>query len=156
MGLIRECGLLFRGYTLISSQYHDFGSTIDDQDLRSGLLTAIIDFSEVAFSTSQSIEYIEGKKKVIYFTSENISSMDGRAEKESIIAYVIQDKEKKVDKEREKVIPMLKKVLFKFIEKFDGKNLSYVSEFEDFGKEIDEVFGVAGTSVDQRLKGVFF
>ena len=155
MGLIRECGLLFRGFTLITSQYHDFGSTIDDKDLRSGLLTAIIDLSDVAFST-QSIEYIEGKKKVIYFTSEKISSIDSSATKEQIIAYVIQDKEKNVDKERTKIIPMLKKVLTKFIEKFDGTNLSYVSEFESFKKDIDEIFGEAGTSVDQRLKGVLF
>jgi hypothetical protein len=154
MGLIRECGLLFRGYTLINSQYHEFGSSVKDKDLRSGLLTAIIDFSGAAFSTS-SLEYIEGKKKVIFFTRDSIFSGDEK-EKERILAYVIADKDKNVDKEREKIIPDLKKLLTRFVEQFNGSNLSYVSEFERFKKEIDEVFGAAGTSVDQRLKGVFY
>ncbi len=155
MGLIRECGLLFRGFTLISSQYHDFGATVMDIDLRNGLLTAIINFTDVAFAT-QSLEYIEGKKKIIYFIEDSISSIDSGENEEQIIAYVIGDKEKKVDKERRKIIPLLKKVLNVFKEKHNEKNLSHVSEFEDFKKDIDEVFGEAGTSVDQRLKGLFF
>ena len=154
MGLIRECGLLFRGYTLINSQYHEFGSSVKDKDLRSGLLTAIIDFSGAAFSKS-ALEYIEGKKKVIFFTRDLITS-ENEKEKESILAYVIADKDKNVDKERENIIPDLKKLLVRFIEKYNGENLSYVSEFEHFKKDIDEFFGVAGTSVDQRLKDIFY
>jgi len=155
MALIRECGILFRGFTLINSQYHDFGSTVKDKDLRSGLLTAIINFSDVAFST-QSLEYIEGKKKALIFTHEKILSSDSNNIPEIMISYVIIDKEKEIDKEKKKFVPELKKLLLLFKEKYEKHNLTRVSIFQDFKQEIDNLFGEEGKTVDQRLKGSFY
>lgn len=154
MVLIRECGILFRGFTIINSQYHDFGTNIKDKDLRSGLLTAIINFSEVAFS--HSLEYIEGKKKSLIFTQDKILSTDGQDVSEIIISYIIMDKVKHIDKVKERIVPELKKLLLLFKEKYKNKNLSHVSEFQEFKQEIDNLFGEEGKTVDQRLKGSFF
>ncbi len=154
MVLIRECGILFRGFTIINSQYHDFGTNIKDKDLRSGLLTAIINFSEAAFS--HSLEYIEGKKKSLIFTQDKILSADGEDVSELIISYIIMDKVKHIDKVKERIVPELKKLLLLFKEKYKNKNLSHVSEFQEFKQEIDNLFGEEGKTVDQRLKGSFF
>ncbi|GAI23804.1 unnamed protein product [marine sediment metagenome] len=154
MVLIRECGILFRGFTIVNSQYHDFGASIKDKDLRSGLLTAIINFSEVAFA--HSLEYIEGKKKSLIFTQDKILSADGEGVSELIISYIIMGKVKHIDKERERIVPELKKLLLLFKEKYKNKNLAHVSEFQEFKQEIDNLFGEEGKTVDQRLKGSFF
>lgn len=154
MVLIRECGILFRGFTIINSQYHDFGTNIKDKDLRSGLLTAIINFSEAAFS--HILEYIEGKKKSLIFTQDKILSTDGEDASEIIISYLIMDKVKHIDKEKERIVPELRKLLLLFKEKYKNKNLSHVSEFQEFKQEIDNLFGEEGKTVDQRLKGSFF
>jgi len=154
MVLIRECGILFRGFTIVNSQYHDFGASIKDKDLRSGLLTAIINFSEVAFS--HSLEYIEGKKKSLIFTQDKILSSDGEDVSEIIISYIIMDKVKHIDKVKERIIPELKILLLLFKEKYEKKNLSHVSEFQEFKQEIDNLYGEEGKNIEQRLKGSFF
>jgi len=154
MVLIRECGILFRGFTIVNSQYHDFGASIKDKDLRSGLLTAIINFSDAAFS--HSIEYIEGKKKSLIFTQDKILSTDVEDVSEIIISYIIMDKVKDLDKKKEKIVPELRKLLLLFKEKYKNKNLAHVSEFQEFKKEIDNLFGEEGKTIEQRLKGSFF
>ena len=56
--VIREAGLLFRGFTLVKKSYHKSTLGKIDTDLRSGLLTAILNFAETAFS-KDFIEYLE-------------------------------------------------------------------------------------------------
>lgn len=154
MVLIRECGILFRGFNIVNSQYHDFGASIKDKDLRSGLLTAIINFSDAAFS--HSIEYIEGKKKSLIFTQDKILSTDVEDVSEIIISYIIMDKVKDLDKKKERIVPELRKLLLLFKEKYKNKNLAHVSEFQEFKQEIDNLFGKEGETIEQRLKGSFF
>ena len=153
--VIRECGLLFRGYTLIYESYHQTSKQKIDKDLRSGLLTALINFAESAFSKNL-VEYFEMKKFVIVFIEDKILSYDS-PEPEVLIIYAILDKEKKIDKHISKVIiPSLKEITKHFKEKYEGKNLSEISQFKDFKKTIKEILGSDIKTLDQKLKGTFF
>ena len=90
--VIREAGLLFRGFNLVKKSYHKSTLGKIDSDLRSGLLTALLTFAETAFE-SDSIEYFGGGKFVIAFINDKIRAEDS-LEPELLISYVIIDKEK--------------------------------------------------------------
>jgi len=151
--VIREAGILFRGYTLINGTYHQTSGDHIDRDLRSGLLTALLNFAETAFDKSL-IEYIEGKKYVIAFTQDHLISKDF-GEEEMLVSYAILDKEKKIDKYVHRaVIPMLKEVLIQFKEKYKHIELfSEISKFRDFKKNLDSIFGLDTKTIDERFKG---
>jgi len=153
---VRECGLLFRGFTLIKASYHETSSDEIDTDLRSALLTALLNFAESAFSTKM-VEYLEFSEKfVIAFTEDKIKSIDG-IEPEALITYAILDKEKKIDKVVSKIIqPLLKEVSKQFIFNFSNRNLSEIKQFASFRKKMDEIFGLDVKTIDQRAKGLFF
>ncbi len=153
--VVRECGLLFRGYTLLNKSYHETRGDKIDKDLRSGLMTALLNFAENAFSKNL-VEYFEMRKFVIAFTETKIKAFDS-FEPEVLIVYAILDKEKKIDKHISKVIiPSIKKIADHFITKYDGKNLSEVSQFEVFKKTLDKIFGSDTQTLDQKLEGTFF
>ncbi|MFX1601378.1 MAG: hypothetical protein ACFFB6_12335 [Promethearchaeota archaeon] len=151
--VVREAGLLFRGFTLVKKSYHKTSMGKIDTDLRSGLLTAILNFAQSTFS-KDIIEYFEGKKYIITFTEDEIMS-EGSIDPELIISYAILDKEKKIEKYIHKIIqPLLKNVLKNFKSLHAGKNLSEVSQFKDFKQYLDKVFGSDTQTVDQKLRGI--
>jgi len=153
--VIRECGLLFRGYTLIYETYHKTIQKEIDSDLRSGLLTALLNFAEISFA-EDSVEYFEMKKFIIAFVEDKIISKDSE-EPEPLITYAILDKEKKIDKHISKVIiPSLREITDAFKEKYDGENLSEISLFREFKKTIEKVLGTDIENLEQKLKGTFF
>ena len=94
--VVREAGLFFRGFTVVKKSYHKTSLGKIDADLRSGLLTAILNFAESAFSQGL-VEYFEGKKFIIAFIGDKILA-DNSIEPELLISYAILDKEKKIDK----------------------------------------------------------
>ena len=144
---------MVRGYPLVYSSYHQTGSHEIDVVLRSGLLSGIITFVETAFKT-ETIEFIESKKYTIAFKAGKI---EGRSSlvPESIVAYAILDKEKKLDKFVSKnVTPFLLKVLKQFISKYTGANLSEVSQFSEFKENLDKVFILESKSSEDKFKGV--
>ncbi|MFW9820504.1 MAG: hypothetical protein ACFFE5_12905 [Candidatus Thorarchaeota archaeon] len=148
--VVREAGLLFRGFTLVKKSYHKTTLGKIDSDLRSGLLTAILDFAQSTFSK---VEYFEGKKFLITFTDEKIISDDG-FEPELLVSYAILDREKKIEKYIHKIIqPLLKKMLTEFKTQNAGKNLSEVSQFKDFKNSLDNIFGTDTQTLDQKLRG---
>ncbi|MFX0001165.1 MAG: hypothetical protein ACFE9Q_10475 [Candidatus Hodarchaeota archaeon] len=152
--VVREAGLLFRGFTLVKKSYHKTSKGKIDTDLRSGLLTAILNFAQSTFS-KDIVEYFEGKKFVIAFTDDEITAEDS-FEPELIISYAILDKEKRIEKYIRKIIqPLLKQVSKEFKTLNSGKNLSEVSQFKDFKKKLDKIFGSDTQTIDQKLKGVF-
>ena len=59
--VVREAGVMFRGFTLVKKTFHKTDKGKIDIDLRSGLLDAIMSFAESAFMKS-SVEYFQGKK----------------------------------------------------------------------------------------------
>ena len=152
--VVREAGLLFRGFTLVKKSYHK--STIGkiDTDLRSGLLTAILNFAQSTFSKDV-VEYFEGKKFLIAFTEDEINAEDSY-EPELLISYAILDKEKRIEKYIRKIIrPLLKQMSKEFKTLNTGKNLSEISQFKDFKLNLDNIFGSDTKTVDQKLKRLF-
>ena len=153
--VIREVGLLFRGFTLVKKSYHKTTLGKIDSDLRSGLLTALLNFAETAFSTG-SVEYFQGNRFTIAFINANILA-DDSTEPELLISYAIIDKQKKVDKYIRKLVnPLLTKVAERFKAQNEGKNLSEVSQFKLFKNTLDVIFGSNTKKVDQKLDGLFY
>ncbi len=153
--VILEAGILYRGFTIVSANYHQHEGNEIDTDLRSGLLTAILSYGQIAFSRDK-VEYLEGDKFVIAFTQDKILG-DEAYGLETLIAYAILDKEKKIDRVVKKLItPLLKQVMVQFKEKVKGKNLSEISQFRPFKKEIDKIFGSVTQTLDQSINGTFF
>ncbi|MFW9969218.1 MAG: hypothetical protein ACFFDF_03395 [Candidatus Odinarchaeota archaeon] len=151
--VVREAGLLFRGFTLVKKSYHKTSLGKVDTDLRSGLLTALLNFAQSTF-TKDAIEYFEGKKFLITFIQGEILSEDG-LEPELLVSYAILDKEKKVEKYIHKIIqPLLMKVLKEFKSLNTGKNLSEVSQFKGFKRSLDSIFGTDTQTIDQKLRGI--
>ena len=153
--VIRESGVLFRGFTLLYATYHQTSDDKIDKDLRSALLTALINFAESAFS-KDTIEYLEMRKFVIAFIEDKIQPEDS-PEPEPLIVYAILDHQKKIDKHISKVvIPSLQEIMRQFISKYNGKNLSEISQFQTFKKNLDQIFGTETQTIDEKLKGTFF
>lgn len=153
--VIREAGLLFRGFTLVKKSYHKSTLGKIDTDLRSGLLTAILNFAETAFSRDF-IEYFEGKKYVIAFRKNEIMAEDG-LEPELLISYAIMDKEKRIEKYIKKIVqPILKVIADEFKSINEGKNLSEVTQFKSFKETLDKMCGTDAENVEQKLKGTFY
>ena len=151
--VVREAGLLFRGFTLIKKSYHKTSKGKIDTDLRSGLLTAILNFAQSAF-TKDLVEYFEGRKYIITFTEDYIHAKNG-FEPENIISYAILDKERKIEKYIHKIIqPLLNKVITQFKSNFEGKNLSEVSQFKTFKTNLDNIFGTDTQTIDQKWRGI--
>ena len=94
--VVREAGIMFRGFTLVKKTFHKTDKGKIDIDLRSGLLDAIMSFAESAFMKS-SVEYFLGKKFIIVFTKEPIMSDDG-IEPENLTSYAILDREKRIER----------------------------------------------------------
>ncbi len=152
--VVREAGLLFRGFTLVKKSYHKSTKGKIDTDLRSGLLTAILNFAQSTFSKDV-IEYFEGKKFLIAFTEDEINAEDSY-EPELLISYVILDKEKKTEKYIRKIIqPLLKQMSKEFKSLNTGKNLSEISQFRYFKLNLDKIFGSDTKTVDQKLERLF-
>jgi hypothetical protein len=53
------------------------------------------------------------------------------------------------------ILPLLKSVIKEFTILNNGKNLSEVSQFRGFKKNLDTIFGSDTQTVDQKLKGIF-
>ncbi len=152
--VVREAGLLFRGFTLVKKSYHITTKGKIDTDLRSGLLTAILNFAQSTFSKDL-VEYFEGKKFLIAFIEDEITGEDS-FEPELLISYAILDKVKRIEKYIRKIIqPLLKQVSKEFKTLNTGKNLSEVSQFKPFKQNLDRIFGTDTQTIDQKLKGVF-
>jgi len=153
--VIREAGLLFRGFTLVKKSYHKTTLGKIDSDLRSGLLTALLNFAETAFATG-AVEYFEGNKFTLAFINDTILAEDS-VEPELLVSYAIIDKQKKVDKYVFKIVhPLLIKVAKEFKAQNEGKNLSEISQFKIFKNNLDEIFGSDTKNINQKLRGLFY
>ncbi|NVM19540.1 MAG: hypothetical protein HWN80_17695 [Candidatus Lokiarchaeota archaeon] len=152
--VIREVGLLFRGFTLVKKSYHKTTLGKIDADLRSGLLTALLNFAETAFATG-TVEYFQGNRFTIAFINARILS-DDSLEPELLVSYAIIDRQKKIDKYIHKIVnPLLTKVAKEFKSQHEGKNLSEVSQFKIFKDSLDVIFGSNTKKIDQKLDGLF-
>jgi len=143
--VIREVGLLFRGFTLVKKSYHKTTLGKIDADLRSGLLTALLNFA-----------YFQGNRFTIAFINAKILSEDSNAP-ELLVSYAIIDRQKKIDKYVRKIVnPLLIKVAQEFKSQNEGKNLSEVSQFKIFKQSLDKIFGSNTKKIDQKFDGLFY
>jgi len=153
--VILEAGIVFRGFTLANASYHKVAGEEIDQDLRSGLLSALLSFAESAFSTKL-VEYFEMGKFIIAFIEDEIIPSDS-PEPEILISYAICDKQKKFDSHVRKIVfPSLKTVTQEFKARYNKKNLSEISQFKDFKTNLDKIFGSDTKTIEQKLNGTFF
>ena len=153
--VIREVGLLFRGFTLVKKSYHKTTLGKIDADLRSGLLTALLNFAETAFSTG-TVEYFQGNRFTIAFINARILS-DDNLEPELLVSYAIIDRQKKIDKYIRKIVnPLLITVAQEFKSQHERKDLSEVSQFKSFKQTFDKIFGSNTKKIDQKLDGLLY
>ncbi len=154
--VVREAGILFRGFTLVSSSYHQTANDKIDTDLRSALLTALLQFAENTFEQNN-MEYFEGKRFVISFIRDTIISEKERGP-EDLMAYAILDREEKnLDNLVHRVIqPPLIKILRQFKEQYEGTSLAEITRLQSFKSKIDESFGTDVLTLDQKVRRVFY
>ena len=153
--VVREAGIVFRGFTLANASYHKVADEEIDQDLRSSLLSALLSFAQSAFS-SKVVEYFEMGKFIIAFIEDEIIPSDS-PEPEVLISYAICDKQKRIDTYIHKIVQIsLKTVMQEFKTRYDKKNLSEISQFKDFKTNLDTIFGSDTKTIEQKLKGTFF
>jgi hypothetical protein len=139
----------------VKKSYHKSTLGKIDSDLRSGLLTAILNFAESAIS-KDFVEYFQGKKYLIAF-KKNMIKADDSFEPELLISYAIMDKEKRVEKYAQKIVqPLLTLVGQEFISKNSGKNLSEITQFKYFKKNLDRIFGSDTMNIDQKFEGILY
>ena len=153
--VIRESGLIFRGFSVVKKSFHK--STIGkiDTDLRSAMMTAFINFAKSAYS-SKIIDYLELKKYCIAFIGDEIQSLDGD-DPESLIAYAILDKEKRTDRHVRKLIkPLLNDVMNQFILENEGKNLTETNQFKYFKKNMKKILGSTTQTMEEKALGTLF
>ena len=150
MSLIREVGILFRGFTVVQCQYHKAALSRVDKDLRSGLLSAIIIFAENAFSSSI-MDYLESDKYIIAFTQDKMMAMIP----EIILGYCILDKKKKLERKiHTRIQPLLSQALVAFKTRYDGYNVSEVSIFQGFKHYLNELFTLSIDQFSDKIKTI--
>lgn len=152
--VVREAGIIFRGFNLVNAKYHQTSANKVDSDLRSSLITALLNFCEGAFS-SPDVEYFELKKFSISFTKSKIQPTDSE-EPENLIVYAIFDSEKNTEKYIRKVLkPVLQSIAQTFIQENEGKNLSEITQFRSFKSTFDEIFGDLRHTLDNKFESIF-
>lgn len=96
------------------------------------------------------IEYFESDKYSIIFKKGTIRDFFG--DLQEIIAYIVIDKDERLEKYLNKTIfPLLKKILKKFISHFNGCNLTKSNQFESFKNILDKLFNVSTLTFEERV-----
>ena len=124
------------GLCLLHRNFEETNQQIDET-MFSGFLTAILSFTQDL--VNDSIEKISMGEREIYYSSFGLFAVALSANK-SKKAKNLQDYINKVG------------ILFKdeFSESLKTKNILDISEFEDFGSKIDEIFGITGHAMTEN------
>ncbi|MFX0001744.1 MAG: hypothetical protein ACFE9Q_14550 [Candidatus Hodarchaeota archaeon] len=148
--LIREAGILFQGIPIIFAPFHRASKIKTNLICSSGLLNGLLGFAECLM---EPVEYFESDNYSLVFKKKNI--IDLYKEKKEILAYIVLDKDFKLDEYLHKsILPLLNRLLKKFISKFSGYNLFKVSQFENFEKDIRKIFGVNTQTLQERVEAL--
>jgi hypothetical protein len=134
--LIKEIGLVFRGFLLSQIKFDD-RYEINIENLKGAFLSAVLSFSRNLFC--EELFYIECKNYAIAFHCGEIKSCEKKCF-EKLITYAIIDKEKIKRTERtieKKIRPKLDDILNLFIKKYNGTNLINLNLFDTFKSEIE-------------------
>jgi len=145
--LIRESGILFHGIPIIFTSYHRASKEKTDLVCSSGLLSGLLSFAECLM---EPVEYFESDKYSIVFKKGTI--VDFFRDVQEIVAYIVLDKDDRLEKYLNKTIqPLLEKLLKRFVSQFDGCNLMKVGQFESFRRTINKIFGTGTQTLEEKV-----
>ncbi|TXT66671.1 MAG: hypothetical protein BAJALOKI1v1_270003 [Promethearchaeota archaeon] len=152
---IDEIGVVLDGIPLISLKYYNSQNDEVDDISKSALITSLLQYAENIIAPVESFEstiysmiFTKGKMK----TAHNPTKSD-------IFSYIViekTDKKKELpEKERKKIIDKISKILDEFIKRYDGFDISEVSQFEEFKNIINKTIAPFTKSVDDKFASLF-
>ncbi|MFX1569642.1 MAG: hypothetical protein ACFFCV_14880 [Promethearchaeota archaeon] len=145
--MIREAGILFHGIPIIFTSYHRASKKQTNLICSSGLLSGLLGFAECLM---EPVEYFESDKYSIVFKKGIITDFFRNVQE--IVAFIVMDKDYRLEKYLHKtILPLLEKLLKKFISQFDGCNLTKVGQFEPFSAIINKIFGTGTQTFEERV-----
>ncbi|MFX1502039.1 MAG: hypothetical protein ACFFDH_13835 [Promethearchaeota archaeon] len=145
--LIREAGILFHGIPIIFASYHRASKRKTNLVCSSGLMSGLLTFAECLM---EPVEYFESDKYSIVFKKGII--IDLNKEKQEIVAFLVLDKDYRLEKYLNKtILPLLEKLLKQFITQYTGSNLLKVGQFETFRNTINKIFGTDTQTLEEKV-----
>ncbi|MFX1390344.1 MAG: hypothetical protein ACFE9Z_09800 [Promethearchaeota archaeon] len=145
--LIREAGILFHGIPIIFTSYHRASKEQTNLVCSSGLLSGLLGFAECLM---EPVEYFESDKYSIVFKKDVITDLN--KEKQEIVAFLVLDKDYRLEKYlRRTVLPLLEKLLKRFINQFTGSNLLKVGQFDIFRQTINKIFSTGTQTLEEKV-----
>ena len=145
--LIREAGILFHGIPIIFTSYHRASKKQTNLVCSSGLMGGLLNFAECLM---EPVEYFESDKYSIVFKKGIIKDLF--RDEQEIVAFIILEKDYRLEKYLKRtILPLLEKLLNKFISRFDGCNLTKVGQFEPFEREINKIFGTGTQTFEEKV-----
>ena len=149
--MIREAGILFHGIPIIFTSYHRASKKRTNLICSSGLLSGLLDFAECLM---EPVEYFESDKYSVVFKKGTIKDLF--RDVQEIVAFIVMDKDYRLEKYLHKtILPLLGKLLKKFIAQFDGCNLTKVGQFEPFKRTINKIFGTGTQTLEEKVVSLF-
>ncbi|MFW9829451.1 MAG: hypothetical protein ACFFEY_17890 [Candidatus Thorarchaeota archaeon] len=149
--LIREAGILFHGIPIIFTSYHRASKERTDLVCSSGLLSGLLGFAECLM---EPVEYFESDKYSIIFNKGHI--MDMNKENQEIVAFLVLDKDYRLEKYLKRtVLPLLDKLLKSFITQFSGCNLLKIGQFDAFRQTINKIFSTGTQTLEEKVIALF-
>jgi hypothetical protein len=145
--LIREAGIIFNGIPVIFTSYHRASKEKTDLICSSGLMSGLLTFAECLMAP---IEYFESSKFSIIFKKGMMKDFYGK--EQEVLAFLVVDKDNRLEKYLNKtILPLLEKLLKKFIFEFKGCKITEVAQFEPFKKVIDKLFGTGTQTFEEKV-----
>ncbi len=145
--LIREAGILFNGIPIIFTSYHRASKERTNLVCSSGLMSGLLSFAECLM---EPVEYFESDKYSIVFKKGTINDLF--RDIQEIVAFMVIDKDPRLEKYLKKTIqPLLNKLLKSFVSQFNGCNLTKVGQFERFKETLNKIFGTGTQTLEERV-----
>ena len=145
--LIREAGIIFNGIPVIFTSYHRASKEKTDLICSSGLMSGLLSFAECLMAP---IEYFESSKFSIIFKKGNM--VDHRGRDQEVLAFLVVDKDDRLDKYLNRtILPLLEKLLKKFTIQYTGCKISEMAQFESFKQTLDKVFGTGTLTLEEKV-----
>ena len=145
--LIREAGILFHGIPIIFTSYHRASKQKTNLVCSSGLMSGLLSFAECLM---EPVEYFESDKYSIVFKKGSIKDLF--RDVQEIVAFIVLDKDYRLEKYLHKtILPLLEKLLKKFVSQYDGCNLTKVGQFEPFKRILNKIFGTGTQTFEEKV-----
>ncbi|UCC20982.1 MAG: hypothetical protein JSV62_06780 [Promethearchaeota archaeon] len=114
-------------------------------------MSGLLSFAECLM---EPVEYFESDKYSIVFKKGMIKDLF--RDEQEIVAFIVIDKDPRLEKFLKKtILPLLEKLLRKFIIQFNGCNLTKVGQFEPFKTTINKIFGTGTQTLEEKVVSLF-